>query len=71
MSGSIEDARRRLTAGLMSRAGVSGTAIGSHRGKPCLKVYLSGKDAKKGIPSRFLGFKVVVEETGTIRPRDR
>jgi hypothetical protein len=51
----------------MGRPGVTGTAIGERGGKPCLKVYVSHKDAGKSVPKSVDGFRVVVEVTGTFK----
>ena len=69
MSGGIESAHKRLTDRVISRSGVTGTAIGLSGGKPCIKVYVAQKDgaAASRIPRTFQGFPVVVEQTGTIR----
>lgn len=63
----LEAARRELTAKVMGRKGVSGTAVGERRGKPCLKVYLSDESARAGIPKSVGGFPVVVETTGPFK----
>lgn len=67
MDPKLEAAQAELTRRVMGRAGVSGTAIGERCGKPCLKVYVSEADAVRGLPRRILGFRVVVENTGTFR----
>lgn len=67
MAGDIESAQRKLTARVMGKPGVSGTAIGMQSGKPCLKVYLSGPDASGSVPKSVSGFPVVVENTGAFR----
>ncbi len=66
MSGDIEEAHRLLTDRVISKAGVSGTAIGQKNGEPCIKVYVESNDRKvlDGIPSVFEGFSVVVEGSG-------
>ncbi|MGD2123722.1 MAG: hypothetical protein PVJ76_18375 [Gemmatimonadota bacterium] len=63
----LEAAQRKLTARVMGRPGVTGTAIGEQGGKPCLKVYLSDRDVAKTIPRSVDGFNVLVEVTGTFR----
>ena len=49
--------------------GVSGTAIGSRGGKPCIKVYLEKDDPRlrSRLPRRAGGFPVDVEVTGKVR----
>jgi len=68
MSDRLEAAQKHLTARVMGRAGVTGTAIGERNGKACLKVYVSKKGAGGPIPRRVWGVPVVVEVTGEIRP---
>ena len=63
----LEAAQRKLTARVMGRPGVTGTAIGERGGKPCLKVYVTDKDSGKTLPRTVDGFRVVVEVTGRIR----
>lgn len=63
----VKAAHKELTARVMGRKGVSGTAIGMLGGKPCLKVYLSDAGARKSMPASVGGFPVVVEESGVFR----
>ena len=67
MSADIKAAHKELTARVMGKPGVSGTAIGLHGGKPCLLVYLSDKDAGKSVPRSVKGFRVVTEVSGGFR----
>ena len=69
MSGDAElkAAHRELTAKVMGQPGVTGTAIGERRGKPCLKVYVSLQGPTRGLPSHVRGFPVVVERTGSFK----
>jgi hypothetical protein len=60
----LKAAHERLTARVMGRRGVSGTAIGERRGEPCLKVYVTDPAAERSVPKRVAGFPVVVETTG-------
>jgi hypothetical protein len=53
----------------MGRPGVSGTAIGERRGKPCLKVYVSDPNVGRSLPSSHEGYPVVVETTGPFEGR--
>lgn len=69
MTSGIQEARQELTDRIIDRDGVSGTAIGERDGSPCLLVYVTDSGAAGGIPGKFRGFPVVVEETGTFRPR--
>ena len=55
----------KLTKAVIDQPGVTGTAIGLSRGKPCLKVYVEDRSAAGRIPSRVDGHRVEVEETGT------
>jgi hypothetical protein len=64
----LKAAQKHLTAQVMGRAGVTGTAIGEKNGKACLKVYVSKKGSGGSIPRRVRGVPVVVEVTGDIRP---
>jgi len=63
----LEAAQRKLSARVMGRPGVTGTAIGELGGKPCLKVYVSDRDVAKTLPRTVDGFRVLVEVTGTFR----
>ncbi len=67
MPDDIKAAQRKLTAKVMGKAGVSGTAIGEKNGKPCLKVYVSDSKAGRSVPKTVAGFRVVVEVTGAFR----
>ena len=69
MATTIQDAHKRLSRKVMGRPGVVGTAIGMASGKPCLTVYVA-HDAgghRARIPRSCEGYRVVVEESGTIR----
>jgi hypothetical protein len=63
----LKAAHRALTAEVMGRKGVSGTAIGRAEGRPCLKVYVSDAAAGDGVPKKMGGYRVVVEKTGTFK----
>ena len=65
MADDLKTALEQLKAQVMGRRGVSGTAIGEQRGKPCLKVYVSDPSAGRSVPKRVKGYPVVVETTGT------
>lgn len=69
MSGSIEEALDRVTRRVIGMKGVSGTAIGTSRGKPCIKVYLErdDPDLRSRLLRRAGGFPVDVEVTGRVR----
>jgi hypothetical protein len=60
----LKAAHRELSGRVMGHEGVSGTAIGEHRGRPCLKVYVSDPSAGRSLPKRVGGYPVVVETAG-------
>lgn len=68
---SIDEVLAAHTDSLMTLPGVVGTAIGMCEGERCIKVFLADSNAatKSRIPPRLEGYRVVVEVTGTIRPR--
>jgi len=68
---SIDEVLVDHTDSLMAIPGVVGTAVGLCDGERCIKVLLadSNPDTKRKIPARLEGYRVVVEVTGTIRPR--
>lgn len=68
---SIDAVLAAHTDSLLALPGVVGTAIGLCDGERCIKVFLadSGSGTKAAIPPRLEGYRVVVEVTGTIRPR--
>ena len=63
----LKAAHKELTAKVMGRKGVSGTAVGQHKGEPCLKVYLSDDAARAAVPKSVGGYPVVVETTGPFK----
>ena len=65
----IRAAQTALNEKVLGKPGIEGTAIGQTDGKACLKVYISDADASRRVPSEFMGFPVVVEESGTFRRR--
>ncbi len=65
----MKTALSRLTKAVIDRPGVTGTAIGLSKGKPCLKVYVKDRRAAGQSPSRVDGHRVEVEETGTFERR--
>ena len=67
MASDIKAAQRELTASVMGRSGVEGTAIGQKGGKPCLTVYVSSPEGAQALPREIKGFPVVVEKTGGFR----
>lgn len=64
MAGDVVAAQKELNRKVMGTSGVSGTAIGEKGGKPCLKVYVSGK---ADVPRSVAGIPVVVEKVGEFR----
>ena len=64
---------RNHTPKLMAIPGVQGTAETLCADKPCIKVYVEKKtpDIEMQIPPNIEGYSVVIQETGTIRPRQR
>lgn len=69
MTDDVRAAHEELTANVLGRPGVSGTAIGERGGRPCLKVYVSDQKAGRTVPKEVRGYPVVVERTGLFRPR--
>ena len=68
---SIDQVLAAHTDSLMALPGVTGTAIGLCEGERCITVFVADSSAltRAGIPSRLEGYRVVLEVTGTIRPR--
>jgi hypothetical protein len=62
-------ALKKLTKSVIDRPGVTGTAIGLSKGKPCLKVFVKDRRAAGRIPSRIDGHRVEVEVTGSFNRR--
>ncbi|HEX5438385.1 MAG TPA: hypothetical protein VFW98_14620 [Gemmatimonadaceae bacterium] len=69
---SIEAVKRAQTHRWMAIPGVVGTAIGRCESAPCIKVLVmkATPELRKQIPSSVEGYRVVLEETGTIRAID-
>ena len=68
---SIDEVLAVHTDSLLMLPGVVGTAVASCDGERCIKVFLadSNPDTRSRIPARLEGYRVIVEVTGTIRPR--
>lgn len=68
---SIDEVLTAHTDSLLALPGVVGTAIGLCDGERCIKVFLADSNAavRERIPARLEGYRVVVEVTGTVRPR--
>ena len=69
----IELVLRTHTDSLMRIPGVVGTAIGLCDTTPCIKVLVARTTPvlQRSIPDTLDGWRVVIEETGIIRPQDR
>jgi hypothetical protein len=67
VSHDLTAAQRELNDRVMGRPGVNGTAIGEHRGKPCLVVYVTDAEARRGLPAKVRGYPVVPETSGPFR----
>jgi hypothetical protein len=68
----IEDVQNAHTDAWMKIPGVVGTAIGLCDEQPCIKVLVvrSTPELRKAIPDSTQGYRVIIEETGTIRAQD-
>ena len=69
---SIDDVLAAHTDSLMALPGVVGTAVAACDGERCIKVLLADSSAvaRARVPARLEGYRVVVEITGAIRPRE-
>ena len=67
----IESVLRSHTDSLMRINGVIGTAIGDCDGSPCIKVLViaATPELQRVIPKTLEGHKVIIEETGVVRPQ--
>ena len=65
-------AQEELTRTVMALPAVTGTAIGLCGDTVCIKVFLTRRDetVMEQIPETFRGFRVDIEVTGEIRPRE-
>ena len=72
MRPSIEAVQRAHTDSLMRIPGVVGTAIGLCDESPCIKVLVvrATPELRKAIPDTIDGYRVVLDETGTVRAQD-
>jgi hypothetical protein len=68
----IEDVQKAHTDAWMKIPGVVGTGIGLCGDAPCIKVLVvQSTDAlHKAIPDSVQGYRVIIEETGVVRPQD-
>lgn len=72
MGRSIEAVQSSHTDSLMRIPGVVGTAIGLCDGSPCINVLVvrATPELRKAIPDSLEGYRVILDETGTIRAQD-
>jgi len=68
----IEQVQQEHTEAWMAIPGVIGTAIGEHKGNPCILVLTASnaKQVRETIPSTVDGYPVVIEYTGEIHALD-
>lgn len=68
---SIDEVLAAHNDSLLALPGVVATSIGLCDSERCIKVLVadSSPATKSRIPSRLVGYRVVVEVTGTISPR--
>ena len=69
----IESVFEEYSDRLLSIPGVVGTALGKHKDKPCIKVYVTYRTGEllKQIPATLEGYRVKVQETGELRALDK
>jgi hypothetical protein len=69
VSPKIEEVLKQHTGALMAIPGVIGTGQGLCDGKPCIKIFVIKTTAEinKKIPQEIEGFKIKIEETGTVQ----
>jgi hypothetical protein len=72
MRRSIEAVQASHTDSLMRIPGVVGTGIGLCDGSPCIKVLVVRvtPELRKAIPDSLEGYRVTLDETGTVRIQD-
>ena len=65
----IREVLTRHVAEIMEIPGVAGVAEGNSRGRPCIRVFVSGSSSEiqKQIPSTLEGYPVEVETSGEFR----
>jgi len=68
----IQEVQEHHTDVWMAIPGVVGTAIGTHKDKPCIVILtaVETKRISKQIPSAIEGYPVVIQYTGQIRALD-
>ena len=66
---SIREVLQKHTKELMAIPGVVGAGEGVCDGKPCIRVFISGKNPQvtQKIPASIEGYVVTVEETGDFK----
>jgi len=69
----IEQVQQEHTDAWMAIPGVIGTAIGEHKGKPCILIFTASntEQVRRRIPSTVEGYPVVIQHTGEIRALDQ
>jgi hypothetical protein len=69
VSPKIEEVLKQNTGPLMAIPGVVGTGQGLCEGKPCIKIFVikTTEEINRKIPQEIEGYKVKIEETGTVR----
>lgn len=68
----IEQVHEAYTDEWIGIPGVQGTAIGSFKDKPCIRIFSSrpAQELQARIPSVVEGYPVIIEETGTFHALD-
>ncbi len=68
----IEAVQGSHTDSLMRIPGVVGTGIGLCDGTPCIKVLVvrATPELRKAIPGSLEGYRVMLDETGTVRAQE-
>ena len=68
----IEQVQQSNTDAWMKIPGVVGTAIGLCDNTPCIKVLVvrATPELRQAIPDTVQGYRVMLDETGVIRPQD-
>jgi hypothetical protein len=68
----IQEVKNTHEKGWMALPGVTGVGIGLCDGEECLRVFLThpSPEAREAIPERIEGYRVELEVTGAVRPRE-
>lgn len=69
----IEQVQEAHTEAWMAMPGVVGTAIGLHKGEPCILILTAAnaEAIRAQIPERVEGYPVIIQQTGEIRAREK